>query len=113
VSWQTSDYEVRLTRGQESIPAKHASGGEKMAIGISLNLALIHYMAPEVRWLVLDEPTASLDVENRAGLRDVVERLREPMDNGQRLFDQLLFISHESALFEGLGSSLDFPEQEA
>ena len=65
-------------------------------------------MAPEVRWLVLDEPTASLDVENREGLKDVVERLREPMDDGQRLFDQLLFISHESALFEGLGDALDF-----
>ena len=81
-----------------------------MATGIALNLALIHFMAPGVRWLVLDEPTASLDEENRGGLRDFVELLRERGEDGRRLFDQLLFISHESKLFEGLGDTLVFDD---
>ena len=70
-------------------------------------------MAPGVRWLVLDEPTASLDEENRAGLRDFVETLREPVLGDERLFDQLFFISHESKMFEGLGDAILFEDDGA
>jgi len=109
--WDPETYAVSMRRESGVIPARHASGGEKMALGIALNLAVLHFMAPAVRWLVLDEPTASLDEENRAGLRDFVETLREPVIGGQTLFDQLLFISHESKLFEGLGDAIIFGDE--
>ena len=109
-SWDAHDYGVSIHRASGDIPARQASGGEQMTLGIALNLAILHYMAPAVRWLVLDEPTASLDEENRAGLRDFVETLREPMFGGERLFDQLLFISHESKMFEGLGDAILFED---
>ena len=83
-----------------------------MAMGIALNLAVLHYMAPQTRWLVLDEPTASLDTVNRAALRDFVEQLSTGVSQeGRQLFDQLFFISHESRLFEGLGQMLNFDDR--
>ena len=81
-----------------------------MALGIALNLAILHFMAPDVRWLVLDEPTAGLDKENRSGLRDFVSMLREPGAGHGTLFDQLLFISHESELFEGMSDTFVFDD---
>lgn len=110
MEWDSSDYGVKLHRGDRSQPADHASGGEQMAMGIALNLAVLHFMAPNVRWLLLDEPTASLDSLNREALRDFVASLQEGQTRGDlNLFDQLFFISHESDLFEGLGQSI-FPE---
>jgi DNA repair exonuclease SbcCD ATPase subunit len=110
--WNPENYEVTLRRGDSVQPARFSSGGEQMAMGIALNLAVLHYMAPQARWLVLDEPTASLDTINRAALRDFVEQLGTGVSQeGRRLFDQLFFISHESKLFEGLGQTLNFDEE--
>jgi DNA repair exonuclease SbcCD ATPase subunit len=109
--WNPENYEVTLRRGDSVQPARFSSGGEQMAMGIALNLAVLHYMAPQARWLVLDEPTASLDTINRGALRDFVEQLGPGVSQeGRRLFDQLFFISHESKLFEGLGQTLNFDE---
>ena len=108
--WDPSNYTVYVDRESGTIPARHCSGGEKMALGIALNLAILHFMAPDVRWLVLDEPTAGLDKENRSGLRDFVSMLREPGAGHGTLFDQLLFISHESELFEGMSDTFVFDD---
>jgi DNA repair exonuclease SbcCD ATPase subunit len=112
--WEPESYAVILRRGQERQPARHASGGEQMAMGIALNLAVLHFMAPQVRWLLLDEPTASLDAINRGALRDFMAQLDDGQGGGDlRLFDQLFFISHESRLFEGMGQSLLLGEDDA
>ncbi|MFH8132416.1 MAG: hypothetical protein QW321_02310, partial [Candidatus Aenigmatarchaeota archaeon] len=69
-----------------------ASGGERSVACLALRIALARVLAPQLRWLVLDEPTHNLDAK---AVEDLALTLRTRVGE---LVDQVFLISHEERL---------------
>ena len=63
-----------------------------LALRIAFSMAFI----PNLRWLILDEPTHNLDTNAISHLSDV---LREKMD---RFAEQVFLITHEEGIANGI-----------
>ncbi|MDP7080886.1 MAG: SMC family ATPase [Candidatus Undinarchaeales archaeon] len=69
-----------------------ASGGERSVACLALRVAFSRVLAPNLSWLVFDEPTHNLD---RRGVEELAETLRDRLPD---LFDQVIIISHEEQM---------------
>lgn len=69
-----------------------ASGGERSLAALTLRIAFSLVLAPQLRWLVLDEPTANLDVK---AIQDLADTLRLRIGD---FIDQVFLITHEEML---------------
>jgi DNA repair exonuclease SbcCD ATPase subunit len=69
-----------------------ASGGERIILGIAFRLAAHQKLAPELPWLVIDEPTNGLAPENIKVLADVIRHLKDNL--GRYKIQKLIFSSH-------------------
>ncbi len=69
-----------------------ASGGERSLACLALRIALARVLVPNLRWLVLDEPTHNLDDR---GISELAIALRERIVD---IIDQTLLITHEERL---------------
>jgi DNA repair exonuclease SbcCD ATPase subunit len=76
------------------------SGGERSIASLVLRMAFSTVLAPQLKWLVLDEPTHNLD--SRA-IDDLSETLRTKIDN---FADQLFLITHEKRLENAVTGNL-------
>ena len=52
------------------------SGGERSLAALALRIAFSFALAPNLSWLVLDEPTSSLDPIAALGVNSIVEEVR-------------------------------------
>jgi DNA repair exonuclease SbcCD ATPase subunit len=68
------------------------SGGEKSIASLVLRIAFSSVLAPQLRWLVLDEPTHNLDTK---AVEDLSETLRARVTD---FADQVFLITHEKIL---------------
>jgi len=69
-----------------------ASGGEKTMFAIALRITLAMVLAPQLSWVILDEPTHNLDengIEKLNGLME--ERLPE-------IIDQFIIVTHDNKI---------------
>jgi exonuclease SbcC len=69
-----------------------ASGGERTDACLALRIAFSIVLAPNLRWIVFDEPTHNLDAE---GIQELAKILRERLPEVVR---QILIITHEERL---------------
>ncbi|MDE1865550.1 MAG: SMC family ATPase [Candidatus Micrarchaeota archaeon] len=69
-----------------------ASGGEKSIACLAMRISMSMVIVPNLRWLILDEPTHNID-EN--GIGKLVQILGESLP---RIVDQVFIITHDSAL---------------
>jgi len=83
-----------------------ASGGERSIACLALRIAFALVLAPQLRWLVLDEPTANLDVR---AIEDLAETLRERIGE---FVDQVFLITHDEKLEGAVTGSLYRLERE-
>ena len=91
------DYVLQLQSRNEWVNVEGiASGGERSIAALTLRIAFSLVLAPQLRILVLDEPTANID-EN--GISKLSETLRER--TGEFL-DQIFLVTHESRLEEAI-----------
>ena len=89
----SGDYVLQLQDSTGWIPADGvASGGERALACLALRIAFALVLAPQLRWLVLDEPTHNLD--SRA-VEDLATVLR---DRITEFVDQVFLITHDPAL---------------
>ncbi len=99
------DYVLQLQSRNDWVNVEGiASGGERSIAALTLRIAFSLVLAPQLRILVLDEPTMNLD-EN--GIAKLSETLREK--TGEFL-DQIFLITHEPRLEEaitGIGYRLE------
>jgi len=87
------DYVFQLHNGEEWLGIESvASGGEKACLSLTLRIAMATVLAPEVGWLMLDEPTHNLDSSAVRALSEAFET-KVP-----QLIDQALVITHKENL---------------
>ncbi|MFH1473520.1 MAG: SMC family ATPase [Candidatus Aenigmatarchaeota archaeon] len=87
------DYVLQLQDSTGWIPADGiASGGERSMAALTLRIAFSLVLAPQLKWLVLDEPTHNLD--SRA-VDELANVLRERINS---FVDQVFLITHDPSL---------------
>lgn len=95
------DYVLQLRHNEEWVPVEGvASGGERSLASLALRIAFSLAFIPNLKWLILDEPTHNLD---SAAVKKLAETLKEKMG---RFTEQVFIITHEERITEGL------PEQQ-
>jgi DNA repair exonuclease SbcCD ATPase subunit len=77
-----------------------ASGGERSLASLVLRIAFSYVLAPQLKWIVLDEPTHNLDSRAVEGLS---ETLRTKIDN---FVDQVFLISHDKIMENAVTGNL-------
>jgi len=79
---------------------ENASGGEKSCASLALRVAFSMVLAPNLSWLVLDEPTHNLD---REAVVMLCNALREEIP---KIVEQTFIITHDEALKEGASARI-------
>ncbi|MDE1851787.1 MAG: AAA family ATPase [Candidatus Micrarchaeota archaeon] len=69
-----------------------ASGGERSTACLTMRIAIALVLVPNLKWLILDEPTHNID---REGIGKFVEVLNDAIP---RIIDQTFIITHDEAL---------------
>lgn len=69
-----------------------ASGGERSITALVLRIALSMVIVPNLRWIILDEPTHNLD---RAGISKLIEVLGNTLPG---VVEQVFIITHDESL---------------
>ncbi len=77
-----------------------ASGGEKSIACLALRTALALVLVPNLKWLILDEPTHNLD---RQGLDKFVRAVNEVLP---KLVDQIFIITHDETLTQATNAKI-------
>lgn len=77
-----------------------ASGGERSIAALALRIAFALVLAPQLRWLVLDEPTHNLDMK---AVEDLALTLRDKIGE---FVDQVFLITHDENLENAVTGSL-------
>ncbi len=96
------DYVLQLkARGGDWINVEGtASGGERSIASLALRIAFSIVLAPQLKWLILDEPTHNLDTK---AVEDLAETLRTRIGD---FADQVFLITHEKNLENAVTGSL-------
>ncbi|HLE07745.1 MAG TPA: SMC family ATPase [archaeon] len=90
---EEGDYILQLQDATGWIPVDGvASGGERSLAALTLRIAFSLVLAPQLRWLVLDEPTHNLDAK---AVEDLAIVLR---DRISEFVEQVFLITHDPAL---------------
>lgn len=69
-----------------------ASGGERSVACLTMRIALAMVIVPNLRWLILDEPTHNIDENGIGKLIDVLS------NSLPKVVEQIFIITHDSAL---------------
>lgn len=69
-----------------------ASGGERSIACLAMRVALALVLAPNLKWLILDEPTHNID---QNGLNKFVKAINDVLP---RIIDQVFIITHDETL---------------
>ena len=95
------DYALELQSGGEwSNVEGFASGGEKSTAALALRIAFSMVLAPQLSWLVLDEPTHNLDSN---GVSRLSKAMRESLPE---LVEQVFVITHDDEMEAAVSGNL-------
>ena len=85
------DFEVFAVKRGGEISVKAMSGGEKVAVAISLRLAIAKALSGKITTVIMDEPTTHLDEERR---RELVEILKNFFKGSSSILPQMIVVTH-------------------
>jgi exonuclease SbcC len=96
-----NDYVLQLKdqEGWTSVEGM-ASGGERSMAALALRVAFSMAFIPNLRWLILDEPTHNLDTN---AIDYLTEALRDRISS---FAEQVFLITHDDRVSEGVGGNL-------
>jgi exonuclease SbcC len=83
-----------------------ASGGERSIAALTLRIAFSLVLAPQLKWLVLDEPTHNLDVK---AVEDLAQTLKDRIG---KFVEQVFLITHDEKLEDAVTGSCYVLERE-
>ncbi|MEE9405982.1 MAG: hypothetical protein V3V26_01090 [Candidatus Aenigmarchaeota archaeon] len=94
-----NDYVLQLKSSDGWVPVEGvASGGERSMACLALRIAFSHAFIPNLRWLILDEPTHNLDSAS-------IEHLSMTLKDRIGAFaEQVFLITHEEKICDSLDS---------
>jgi DNA repair exonuclease SbcCD ATPase subunit len=94
------DYVLQLKGTKGWVHVDIVSGGERSLACLALRIAFSLAFTPNLRWLILDEPTHNLDAKaiDHFGLV-----LRDKMEN---IIEQVFLITHEERLSDYITGSV-------
>ncbi len=100
----SDDYVLQVLVGKngarwEKVDAT-ASGGERSTACLALKVAFSLVLVPNLKWIILDEPTHNLD---RAGINKLVTVFNETLP---KIIDQIFIITHDDALRESAAAQV-------
>ncbi len=67
------------------------SGGQRVALGLALRIAISRFLSNRSRFLILDEPTVHLDMQRRQDLINILIEMKE-----KNLVNQLILVTHDT-----------------
>ncbi|MBS7648577.1 MAG: AAA family ATPase [Candidatus Bathyarchaeia archaeon] len=85
------DYNISVVGPAGLQGIEQISGGERVALAISLRLAIARVLSGKVETIIMDEPTTHLDEERR---RELVSILNSFFREGGRIIPQIIVITH-------------------
>ncbi|NPA62548.1 MAG: SMC family ATPase [Methanococci archaeon] len=89
----TKDFEVRVHTPEGVLNLENLSGGEQIAVALSLRLAIANALiGNRVECIILDEPTVFLDENRRAKLAEIFKKVKS--------IPQMIIITHHRELEE-------------
>lgn len=100
------DYVLQVQDSNGWTPIDNVSGGERSIACLALRMAFALVLAPQLRWLVLDEPTHNLDEKAVAELANVLR------DNITEFVEQAFLITHDPSLESAVSGFLYRMEKE-
>jgi len=95
------DYSLELEANGKWVPVEgFASGGERACAVLAMRVALAMVLVPNLKWLILDEPTHNLDEQ---GIRSLITVLRDRLPE---IVDQVFVITHDENMKEAASGKL-------
>ena len=67
------------------------SGGQRVALGVAMRIAISRFLSSKADFLILDEPTVHLDTQRRNDLINILIDLKE-----KNLVNQLILVTHDT-----------------
>ncbi len=96
-----NDYVLQLKENGDWVSVEGtASGGERSMAALALRVAFSMAFIPNLRWLILDEPTHNLD-DN--AIEHLTDALKERIGS---FVEQVFLITHDDRVSEGVGGNL-------
>jgi exonuclease SbcC len=92
ITSEPEGYKVYLFHNEWKSIEAFPSGGEKACAALCLRIALSFLLVPNLKWLILDEPTHNLDLNTVNKLADALNK------NLPNLVSQTIVITHEERL---------------
>jgi len=97
INEQYGDYVLELNGSDGWVsPDAGVSGGERSTACLCLRIAFSIAFIPNLKWIILDEPTHNLDSN---AIRQLAEVLRDKIGD---IVEQMFLITHEEGLSEGI-----------
>ncbi|MCL4404560.1 hypothetical protein M1583_01030 [Candidatus Marsarchaeota archaeon] len=85
--------EIRINGKDSWLPVEGVtSGGERSIASLALRIAMSMVIVPNLRWLILDEPTHNLDAQ---GIAKMIEVFSNSLPS---IVEQIFVITHDDAL---------------
>jgi len=95
------DYVLQLQSGGTWVPVEgFTSGGERSSAVLCLRIAFALVLTPNLKWLILDEPTHNLDVNAIDSFAEVLKT------KVSEIVEQVFVITHEERLEEAVTGTL-------
>ena len=100
----SEDFDISLLaptfeKTERFIPVSSISGGQRVALGLALRLAIGRFLSNRAEFLILDEPTVHLDQQRRNDLINILISLKE-----KRFVNQLIVVTHDTEVEDAADS---------
>lgn len=102
-----ADFVVNMKSSGYTLPLDKLSGGQCMIAGLAFRLAIHDYIAKQFGVMLLDEPTAFLDVDVVTSVKDVFTQADTVTREKHR---QIILVTHEQGLGSGIQNKIQLSQ---
>ena len=90
-------------------PTAHLSGAQKNISAVALQMALVEVIRPNINLFLFDEPSESLDVENKIVMADLFQRMNRLLPS---IGGTMLIVSRDQQLIDSCECIIDINQKE-